>query len=161
MPSASAICPTHPVPPGARLAPASKAYARIGGWRVRGVVRDETGGVLPGATVVATQPTSGFTVARVTDVNGRFFMPSLPIGVWELSAESPGFRRTVQTGVILEIGRTLDLQYRGSVFAFVRDERFDAYNFFDSRDAPVPPLDQGQFGGTFGGPLSRDRTFSS
>ena len=47
----------------------------------------------------------------------------------------------------------------GSAFTFVRDERFDAHNYFDPRDQPVPPLDQGQFGGTFGGPIARDRTF--
>ena len=50
-------------------------------------------------------------------------------------------------------------QFRGSVFGFARDERFDAHNFFDPRDEPVPPLDQAQFGGTLGGPLLRNRTF--
>ena len=51
-------------------------------------------------------------------------------------------------------------QYHGSAFTFVRDERFDAHNYFDPRDEAVPPLDQGQFGGTFGGPIVRDRTFA-
>ena len=49
--------------------------------------------------------------------------------------------------------------FSGSGFAFVRDERFDAHNYFDLRDEPVPRLDQAQFGGTVGGPLVRDRTF--
>ena len=49
--------------------------------------------------------------------------------------------------------------YTGSAFAFARDERFDARNYFDPRDKPVPPLDQAQYGGTLGGPLVRDRTF--
>ena len=39
-------------------------------------------------------------------------MASLPIGQWEITAELPGFRHAVQTGVVLEIGRTIDLQFR-------------------------------------------------
>ena len=76
-----------------------------------GVVRDESGAVLPGATVVATHVETGFAVERFTDADGRFFMPSLPIGAWEIAAELPGFRRVVRTGVMLDIGRTLDLPF--------------------------------------------------
>ena len=31
--------------------------------------------------------------------------------------------------------------YHGSLFEFIRDERFDARNFFDDPNLPVPPLD--------------------
>ncbi len=48
---------------------------------------------------------------------------------------------------------------RGSLFEFARSDRFDARNYFDSKDRPVPPLQQHQFGGAAGGPLVRDRTF--
>ena len=37
--------------------------------------------------------------------------------------------------------------------------RFDAHNYFDRRDQPVPPLRQNQFGGALGGPIVRDRSF--
>ena len=46
-----------------------------------------------------------------------------------------------------------------SLFEFVRDDRFDAHNFFDDRTAPVPPLEQHQFGGSLGGRFVKDRTF--
>ena len=46
----------------------------------------------------------------------------------------------------------------GSLFEFVRDDRFDAQNFFDDRRAPVPPLDQHQFGRSLGGRLVKNRT---
>ena len=36
---------------------------------------------------------------------------------------------------------------------------FDAHNYFDRRDQPVPPLRQNQFGGTLGGPIVRDKLF--
>jgi hypothetical protein len=45
-------------------------------------------------------------------------------------------------------------QLRGSAYEFVRNDRFDARNYFSER---VEPLRQHQFGGTVGGPLRRDR----
>jgi hypothetical protein len=47
----------------------------------------------------------------------------------------------------------------GSLFEFLRNDRFDARNFFDPPDRGVPPLRQNQFGGALGGPLVRDRAF--
>ena len=58
---------------------------------------DASGGVLPGATVVATHPASGFTIERVTDAGGRFFLPALPTGAWEVTAEL-GTTSTCSTG---------------------------------------------------------------
>ena len=49
-------------------------------------------------------------------------------------------------------------QLHGSAFAFVATSGFDAHNYFDPPDEPVPPLDQRQFGGSVGGPLVADRT---
>ncbi len=48
---------------------------------------------------------------------------------------------------------------RGSLFEFLRADRFDARNYFDPKDEPVPPLRQDQFGGALGGPIARTRTF--
>ncbi len=48
---------------------------------------------------------------------------------------------------------------RGSAFEFLRHDRLDARNYFDPKDQPIPPLRQNQFGGAFGGPLVRDRSF--
>ncbi|HEY7500838.1 MAG TPA: TonB-dependent receptor [Vicinamibacterales bacterium] len=45
-------------------------------------------------------------------------------------------------------------QFNGSLYEFVRNDAFDARNFFS---ADVEPLNQHQFGGTVGGPVSRDR----
>lgn len=78
---------------------------------IGGTIRDESGGVLPGATVVVTHPSSGFSVERVSDANGRFFISSLPIGEWEVEVELAGFSRAIQRGVVLQIGRTLDLVF--------------------------------------------------
>jgi hypothetical protein len=46
-------------------------------------------------------------------------------------------------------------QLSGSLHEFVRDDAFDARNYFSEK---VEPLEQHQFGGTLGGPVVRDRT---
>src|SRR6476620_3917330 len=50
-------------------------------------------------------------------------------------------------------------KFHGTLFEFLRNDIFDAKNFFDSPTDPIPPLRLNQYGGTFGGPLSTDRTF--
>ena len=50
--------------------------------------------------------------------------------------------------------------FHGSAFEFVRNDKFDANNFFNNSDNRVkPPFRRNQFGGSLGGPIARDRTF--
>jgi len=51
-------------------------------------------------------------------------------------------------------------QFHGSAYEFVRNNDFDAANFFDNfYNEPKPPLRHNQFGGTLGGPVIHDKTF--
>ena len=84
------------------------ASAQTNTAEIAGVVRDPVGGVLPGVTVTARHPDAGLVVERVTDAAGRFFLPALRIGTWEIRTELPGFAPRTET-VVLEIGRTLSL----------------------------------------------------
>src|SRR5215475_11894123 len=47
-------------------------------------------------------------------------------------------------------------QFHGTVFEFLRNDVFDARQFFDNK---VPPFRQNQFGASFGGPIITDKTF--
>ncbi|MCL4849741.1 MAG: carboxypeptidase regulatory-like domain-containing protein, partial [Acidobacteria bacterium] len=47
----------------------------------------------------------------------------------------------------------------GNGFLFVRDESFDARNAFVPAGEPKPQFERQNFGGTFGGPIVRNRTF--
>ncbi|MEO7651741.1 MAG: carboxypeptidase-like regulatory domain-containing protein, partial [Bryobacteraceae bacterium] len=49
-------------------------------------------------------------------------------------------------------------RFHGGLYEFFRNDHLDAKNFFDV-SARTPPYHQNQFGGTFGGPIQRDRTF--
>jgi hypothetical protein len=68
-----------------------------------GTVRDESGAVLPGVTVVATQIDTGFSRTAVTDGGGVYAMPNLPTGPYRLEVSLQGFRTYVQTGIVLQV----------------------------------------------------------
>jgi hypothetical protein len=61
--------------------------------------------------------------------------------------------------VINVITKSGSNQFHGSLLEFVRNDIFDAKNFFDSRTSPIPPFRQNQFGGSLGGRIKRNRTF--
>jgi hypothetical protein len=60
-----------------------------------------------------------------------------------------------QVNVVTKSGTN---QYHGSAFEFLRNTVFDARNFFDATGT-VPAFKQNQFGGTFGGPVKKDKLF--
>jgi hypothetical protein len=65
-------------------------------------------------------------------------------------------------GVILVINvvfRSGNNQLHGDLLEFVRNDVFDAKNYFDSGSARIPPFHQNQFGGSLGGPILKNRTF--
>ena len=92
-------------------AAAGGAFAQINTAEISGVVKDTSGGVVPGATVTATHPASGTVVERVTDEEGRFFLPALRIGQWDVIATLSGFAPQSQRGIVLEIGRSLSIDF--------------------------------------------------
>ena len=55
----------------------------VSGSQVSGVVKDETGAVLPGATVTMTQTDTGSARTIVTDANGSYILPNLPVGPYQ------------------------------------------------------------------------------
>jgi hypothetical protein len=74
--------------------------------QINGTVADESGGVLPGATVTAIQTDTGFRREVVTDTDGAYTLTSLPIGPYRLEVSLSGFRSYVQTGIVLQVAAT-------------------------------------------------------
>lgn len=50
-------------------------------------------------------------------------------------------------------------QIHGTAYEFLRNDRFDARNFFSRPGDPVPTLRRHQFGASLGGPISRNSAF--
>ncbi len=74
-----------------------------------GVVKDATGGVLPGVDITVRNVNTGFTRAAVTDDVGSYRIPLLPPGEYEIRAEFPSFQTKVFQGVTLTVGQSANL----------------------------------------------------
>jgi len=72
--------------------------------QLSGRVTDESGAVLPGATITVAQIDTGFTRSDVTDANGAYVLSNLPVGPYRLEVALQGFRTHVQTGIVLRVG---------------------------------------------------------
>ena len=71
--------------------------------QITGTVKDQTGAVLPGVEVTATQTDTGIARNTVTNETGSYVLPNLAIGPYRVEAALPGFRTYVQTGIVLEV----------------------------------------------------------
>src|SRR5688572_22572137 len=87
------------------LLTAGAAWAQ-GTAQLSGTVRDESGAVLPGVTVTATQTDTGLVRTAVTDETGGYLLTNLPTGPYRLEVALQGFKTYVQTGIVLQVGGT-------------------------------------------------------
>ena len=71
--------------------------------QISGVVRDQSGAVLPGVEVTATQTDTGIGRTTITNEAGSYIMPNLPLGPYRFEAGLPGFRTFVQSGIVLQV----------------------------------------------------------
>src|SRR2546427_2279310 len=71
--------------------------------QISGTAKDQSGAVLPGVELTATQTATGIARSVVTNETGSYVLPNLPIGPYRLEASLPGFRTFVQTGIVLQV----------------------------------------------------------
>src|ERR671912_369172 len=90
------------------LTGASAAWAQDAG--IAGVVKDTSGGVLPGATVTASSPV---LIERerivVTDSEGRYVITQLRPGEYTVTFTLPGLSTVVREGIRLSAGFTANV----------------------------------------------------
>ncbi len=70
---------------------------------VVGTVTDQTGAVVPGATVVITNVQTGQTREGVSDATGNYLIPNVLDGTYDLSVKMTGFRNYLEKGIVVSI----------------------------------------------------------
>src|SRR5438132_3084795 len=75
--------------------------------QINGTVRDQTGAVLPGVEVTATQADTGISRSVVSGEAGVYILPNLAVGPYRLEASLPGFRTFIQTGIVLQVSASV------------------------------------------------------
>src|SRR5215831_10928828 len=71
---------------------------------LQGRVTDSSGAVVPGASVQATQVTTGLVRSTLTNEEGNYLLPNLPVGPYEVKVSIGGFRDYVRKGIVLAVG---------------------------------------------------------
>jgi len=83
----------------------TSALAQTPTGTILGSVKDAQGGVVPGATVTATNLGTQYSRSAVTDEAGEYALRLLPVGNYMIVVTIPGFKNFTQTGILLEVGR--------------------------------------------------------
>src|SRR5215831_16820557 len=96
------------------------AIAQVGG-SISGTVKDPSGGVVPGVSVTATNTMLGTMSTTVTDGQGNYTFPKLPVAKYDVTLTIDGFRPQKRTGIqvdadsALQINATLELGEQSEV----------------------------------------------
>src|SRR3954447_25570570 len=78
---------------------------------IEGIVTDEGGGALPGATVILRNTATNFDKVAVTGSDGSFRALLLPLGPYRITVELTGFAKLVRDGIDLGVGQTINLKF--------------------------------------------------
>jgi hypothetical protein len=78
---------------------------------ITGRVLDEQNAAIPGATITAKNPATGFTRVEVTDAEGAYRLTALPIGVYDIKAELQGFTTVDKLGIIVNVSTTMTIDF--------------------------------------------------
>jgi Carboxypeptidase regulatory-like domain/TonB dependent receptor-like, beta-barrel/TonB-dependent Receptor Plug Domain len=90
---------------------ASHAYAQISGATLSGTVTDQSGAVVPQATITIKNVATGITRSNTTSAAGYYSAPNLLPGIYEIKAEAQGFTSKIQPGVNLTVGEQQVLNF--------------------------------------------------
>src|SRR5438067_7104520 len=90
----------------------SAAICQVSRASIVGTITDASGAIIPGVTITVTNVGTNQTRQVVTNEQGNYEVPLLPIGDYRVTAELPGFKTEVRQGITLEVGDRLrvDLQ---------------------------------------------------
>ena len=91
------------------LVPARFALAQLDQGTITGVVQDESGAVIGGASVTLTNVDEGLVLKAKTDGAGIYVFSPIKIGDYRVSASAPGFQTTTQTNLHLSLQQRLNV----------------------------------------------------
>ena len=146
------------------------ALLQVGVTAALAAGNDVVGGRTPKISINGARPEQNNFLLDGTDINNVYnktpgSVAGVLLGVEAVlefqvlsNAYSAEFGRSAG-GVINAVTRSGTNRVHGSAFEFHRNSAFDAKNYFDPKDKPIPEFNRNQFGGVIGGPLIRDRTF--
>jgi hypothetical protein len=86
-----------------------RAQVRTTG-QLSGTVVDASGGMIAGATLLLSQPSTGFTATTTSNESGDFVFPVVQPGTYQLKVSAKGFSEALYDTVVVSVARTTDLK---------------------------------------------------
>jgi hypothetical protein len=78
---------------------------------ISGTATDPSGGAVAGAKVEATNVGTNVVSSTVTDPAGRYTLPSLAVGTYNVQASNAGFKTVVHSSVVLAVGGSVVVDF--------------------------------------------------
>jgi hypothetical protein len=82
-------------------------FAQGSGGRILGRVSDQSGALLSGVKVTATNEATGGTHQTQTNASGDYAFPAVPVGTYTLSFDMTGFKTNIRKGITVEINQVV------------------------------------------------------
>ena len=79
---------------------------------LEGTIQDESGGVVPGAKVIATEASKGLVRESLTDDAGAFLFPAVITGFYNVRVEKQGFKAEEMRGLQIQVGEQASVVIR-------------------------------------------------
>lgn len=87
-------------------APHAFGQATISFAQLNGTVLDTSGRAVVGAPVTLRDVGTNRTYTASSNTSGFYVVPNLPPGQYELTIQTPGFAKYVQSGIVVSVGQT-------------------------------------------------------
>lgn len=75
--------------------------------KIVGTVADPSGAPIAGATVTATNEGTAESRTQITDNEGNYTFPVLPVGNYSIKVEAKGFEGYLQSGIVLQVDQNI------------------------------------------------------
>jgi Carboxypeptidase regulatory-like domain/TonB dependent receptor-like, beta-barrel len=85
---------------------ATFTFGQVDRSALTGTITDSAGRRIPGARIVAEQPTTGLRREAVSSASGAYDIPDLPIGTYQVTCSAAGFQDRVFAGIEQTVGST-------------------------------------------------------
>ncbi len=116
---------------------ATPAFAQFDRGQISGVVKDESGAIVPGATVTALHVQTQALRTTVTDASGFYTFPNLPSGRYNITAELQGFKKAVREAVQLDATGSLTIDFALATGALTEEVTVTAESTLIQSDAAL------------------------
>jgi hypothetical protein len=89
--------------------PSAARGQAVNNARIHGTVTDQTGAVVPNASIQATHVDTGTVRTTTSGSSGDYVLTDLAVGAYSIEVKASGFERYVQKGIVLQVGDNVAL----------------------------------------------------